>query len=135
MRAIVLGALLVATPCLAQTPSATPMGPPPAPQPAPMNVRTTGDLLALCSTPATDPRYPNAVGLCVGYESGVLDYHLADTWRNKRSRRICLPGQVPTRGTARSGFVTWASAHPEDADEPAVDGVMRYLMSAYPCRR
>ena len=132
-------AAMIAGPALAQTATLTPNAPPiPMAAPpihtfAPMNVRTTGDPVALCDTPNTDPAYPNAVGLCVGYGSGVLDYHLADTYRNKRARKVCVPKPPPTRGEARTAFIAWGQANPQYLAEPAVEGVMAFLIATYPC--
>ncbi len=112
--------------------TAAPPGEAASPPPA-FNVRTTRDLVGLCNTPTTDPSYPGAIGLCVGYGSGVLDYHLADTYGRKRARKVCLPQQPPTRGEARQMFVAWAQAHEQYMDEPAVEGVMRFLISTFPC--
>ncbi len=136
------GCLLVAAPAWAQSTPAPPAGEPagataaaPASPPPAFNVRTTSDLVKLCNTPTTDPSYPGAIGLCVGYGSGVLDYHLADTAGRKRARKVCVPAQPPTRGEARQMFVTWAKTHPQYMDEPAVDGVMRFLIATFPCRK
>lgn len=134
---VVVGLMALALPALAQT-SAPANAPPattsPAAPPA-SNVRTTSDLVALCNTPNTDPSYPGAIGLCVGYGSGVLDYHLADTAGRKRMRKVCMPSPPPTRGEARQMFVTWAQSNPQYMDEPAVDGVMRFLITSFPCRK
>lgn len=139
MRAILMAgftagaSLALSVPVVAQTP------PPPATQaakpPPPLNIRTTADLVALCDTPETDPDYPGAIGLCVGYGSGVLDYHLADTAQRRRARRVCVPTPAPTRGAARTLFIAWAHQHPQYMNAPAVDGVMRFLMTTYPCRK
>jgi hypothetical protein len=135
--ATALAGLVLTTPSFGQTPPAASAAPTPAPPmgPTPMNVRTTGDLLALCNTPDTDTHYPNAIGLCVGYMSGALDYHLADTYRNKRGRRVCLPATPPTRGEARRMFIAWAQEHPQSMDEWAVNGVMRFFIASFPCKR
>ena len=124
--------LLLAAPAWAQT--AAPAAPAAAATPPPaFNVRTLSDLVALCNTPETDPSYPGAIGLCVGYGSGVLDYHLADTARNRRMRKVCLPTPPPTRGEARKMFISWAQENPQYAESPAVYGVMRFFIATFPC--
>ena len=135
MRAIltVMGCLALSAPAFAQT--AQQPAAPPAKTPPPLNIRTTGDLVALCDTPESAPDYPGAIGLCVGYGSGVLDYHLADTQGRGRTRRVCVPTPEPTRGEARTMFIAWAHQHPQYMDEPAVDGVMRFLITTFPCRK
>ena len=131
--AVLGGCLLLAMPAWAP---ARAQGTAPAPAAAPppaFNVRTTGDLAALCNTSDTDPSYPGAIGLCVGYGSGVLDYHLADTSGRKRARKVCIPAQPPTRGEARRLFVAWVQNNQQYNDEPAVEGVMRFLIATFPC--
>lgn len=101
--------------------------------PAPANIRTTENLLDLCNTAQNEASYPARIGLCVGYFSGVLDYHLADTRGNRRTRKVCLPSAMPTRGEERADFVNWAQANRQYLDSPAVYGVMRFFISQYPC--
>ena len=71
----------------------------------------------------------------MGYGRGVLDYHLADTHGNRRARKVCLPAVMPTRGEERTAFISWAQDHPQYLDRPAVEGVMRFLIGQYPCRK
>ena len=136
----VIASLALTGSALAQTPAPSPgspaaAAPAPAPTPAASNITTTRDLVALCNTAETDPTYPGAIGLCVGYGSGVLAYHLADTRAHTRARKVCLPSPPPSRGEARRLFVAWAQSNDRYMDEPAVDGVMRFLITTYPCRR
>ena len=100
------------------------------------NINTFGDLMRICQTNRNDPEYTAAMGLCGGYVSGVLDYHLVDTgWAgNRRARRVCLPAERPTRFEAMQSLVSWDQSHQQYDEEPAADGVMRYFMQAYPCQ-
>lgn len=99
------------------------------------NISTFSDLVRLCTASRNDPNYPAAMGLCAGYISGALDYHLADTgWAgNRRNRRVCLPSERPTRMETLQSMVSWDESHRQYNSEPAVDGVMRYFMATYPC--
>jgi len=99
------------------------------------NIDTFGDLVRICQTTRDDTTYPTAMGLCAGYISGVLDYHLVDTgWSgNSHARRVCLPADRPTRFEAIQSLVSWDQSHQQFTNEPAADGVMRYFMRAYPC--
>ncbi|MBV8095767.1 MAG: hypothetical protein JOY71_30330 [Acetobacteraceae bacterium] len=102
--------------------------------PASYHIRTLQDVVNLCSTPSSDPSYAGAIGLCAGYLSGVIDYHLADTARaTGRTRRVCLPKTATTREQAVNGFVSWARLNSQYMAEPAVQGVMRYFINTYPC--
>lgn len=100
------------------------------------NINTLGDLMRICQTTRNDPNYAAAMGLCGGYVSGVLDYHLVDTgWSgNRHARRVCLPAEHPTRFEAMQSLVSWDQSHQQYDNQPAADGVMRYFMQAYPCQ-
>lgn len=103
--------------------------------PAALNIRTTRDLVNLCDTSDTDPGYPGAIGLCVGYGSGVIDYHFAENRARSRGRKVCLPSPPPTRGEARKMFIAWARTNQQYMDEPAVNGVMRFAITTFPCHK
>ena len=100
------------------------------------NINTFGDLVRICDTPRTDANYGPAMGLCGGYVSGVLDYHLVDTgWSgNRHGRRVCLPAERPTRFEAMQSLVSWDQSHQQYDQQPAADGVMRYFIATYPCQ-
>lgn len=100
------------------------------------NINSLGDLVRICQTTRDDTTYSTAMGLCAGYISGVLDYHLIDTgWSgNSHARRVCLPAERPTRFEAMQSLVSWDQSHQQYDQEPAADGVMRYFMQAYPCQ-
>ena len=124
--------IALALPAAAQTGNSATAGSQAAPPP--FEVQSTGDLVRLCGIPKTDPYHASAMGFCEGFGSGVLNYHLLDTsGANRRMRRVCFPQMVPTRQEAIAQFLTWAQAHPQYMDEPAPDGVMRFLMQSYPC--
>jgi len=100
------------------------------------NIGTFGDLMRICQTTRNDAAFPTAMGLCAGYISGVLDFHLVDTgWSgNRHARRVCLPAEHPTRLEAMQSLVSWNQSHQQYDNQPAADGVMRYFMQAYPCQ-
>ena len=100
------------------------------------NITTLGDLMRICQTTRDDTTYATAMGLCAGYISGVLDFHLVDTgWSgNRHARRVCLPTEHPTRFEAMQSLVSWDQSHQQYDQQPAADGVMRYFMQAYPCQ-
>ena len=141
MRVALTGLALV---MIAGTAAAQPSSGPPASAPAPSlqagkpayDINTLGDLVRLCSTDRNDTTFQTSMGLCAGYVSGVLDYHLVDTgWSGGvRNRRVCLPAERPTRFEAIQSLVAWDSSNERFNSEPAADGVMRYFMSTYPCR-
>jgi hypothetical protein len=142
MRCTILSCLAIlasAASASAQTaPGQASPNPPPtlqAKNPA-YDIRTFGDLVHLCSTERSDSSYPGAVGLCAGYISGVLDYHLVDTgWSgSRRLRRVCMPAEPVTRMETLQSLVSWDRSNQKYDEEPAAEGVMRYFMATYPCR-
>lgn len=140
MRVALTGLALV---MIAGTAAAQPSSGPPASSPAPSlqagkpayDISTFGDLVRLCSTDRNDATFQTSMGLCAGYISGALDYHLVDTgWSGGiRNRRVCLPAERPTRLQAIQSLVAWDSTNEHFNSEPAAEGVMRYFMSTYPC--
>ncbi len=98
------------------------------------NVRTTGDLVRLCSSQPSDPGYAEAMGWCHGYGRGALDYHRAATPPNA-SPLFCGPNPAPAWPEVLRRFIAWGGATPERAALPAVEGVFGFLIDTYPCPR
>lgn len=98
------------------------------------NVRTTGDLVRLCATATNDPQYLEALGWCHGYGRGALDYHRAAAPANA-APLFCPPTPTPGWDDVRRRFVTWGNANMPLAGTPAVEGVFRFLIDAFPCPR
>jgi len=96
-------------------------------------IETTRDLVAACSVPANDPSQAAALGLCAGYSGGVVDFYRANALAENQPLKVCLPTPTPTRAQAITRFVAWAANNGQYLDEPAVYGMMRFLMTTYPC--
>lgn len=105
-------------------------------QPVPGNTVepvSTGTLRNLCSTPSTDPNAATAVGFCRGFMIGVGQYHVGATGPGRSPPIFCLPTPTPTLEAVQAAFVIWAAGNPQYAAEKAVDGVLRFASTAYPC--
>jgi len=96
-------------------------------------VSNAADLIALCSIPADDPHYSNALGFCHGYLTG--SYHFYDSTEPVSSRLICSPQPTPRRADVMSAFVAWGRRHPEHMKDRAVDALFRFLAETYPCKK
>ena len=97
-------------------------------------VRTTGDLIRLCSASADDPLYPAARGFCLGYLDAAHDYHAALTAGKSFSPIACPEGEV-TRDQVVEVVVEWAGDNRNMLDrEGAMHGVMRAVAIEWPCR-
>jgi hypothetical protein len=96
--------------------------------------RTTSDLVAVCSTAATDPDHADAASFCNGFVIGTVSTQIAnDQVRRHGLPLFCLPEPGPTADTGTAEFVAWAKAHPDRMGDPAVDGLLRFVTETYPC--
>ena len=95
-------------------------------------VRTTGDLVDLCTTAPTDPMGTAALNFCDGFGVGV--YRVLDEMeRVHKHRAFCMPDPMPTRNEALASFVQWAKANPEELALTPQDGISVFLAKQYPC--
>jgi hypothetical protein len=100
---------------------------------ASFKAQSTKDLVALCSTNASDTYHEFSRGFCLGYIDGAWDYHLALTKGPKFDPLAC-PQPTVTRDQAMEVFLSWARANPgEYADESPVQAVMRSFSEEWPC--
>jgi len=103
---------------------------------AAFTLKTTRDLLDICTTPEGDAVHKEAVHYCVGFILGAVSYHnaLAD---NKNMKRLTCYPDTTTREDGARAFINWARAHQNDQklmDEPPVIGLMRSLNAQWPCK-
>lgn len=94
---------------------------------------TTGVLAALCSANAADPEGSTAIGYCRGFIVGVGQYHIEISRPGGIRPAFCLPTPTPTLDFVQTAFVTWVNANPQHAGDRAVDGLLRWASTAYPC--
>jgi hypothetical protein len=99
----------------------------------PFRIRDAQSLLDLCAADPADPLYDDAINFCHGFVSGAWQYHQAQANGPDGHRVVCPPEPQPTRTEAISLFVTWAKAHPEHMNEPAVEALFRFLVGKWPC--
>ena len=105
-----------------------------ATQPEDFMVRTTQDLIDLCSTPSDDPLYKEAIHFCHGYLVGAVHYYLASTSGPGMKSLVCFPEPRVPRTQAVQMFVDWAKAHPQYMGEFPVETEFRFLMETWPCK-
>ena len=97
-------------------------------------VRTTQDLLRLCTASESDPLYQAAIGFCHGFVTGTYHYYQASIASGEQTAFVCIPEPPPTRVEAIQRFVEWMKAHPHYLNERSVDSLFRFLATTYPCR-
>lgn len=129
LSALAAVCLLAATPVAARAETA------PAQQGRPIYRLTTfNDLVKICATPETDPEGDEALSLCSGYISGVLDDHRLETIAGTAKTRLCMAHAAPiTSATARE-MLAWARENARNGEEAAALGVIRYYAATYPCQ-
>ncbi|WP_424811904.1 Rap1a/Tai family immunity protein [Roseococcus sp. YIM B11640] len=93
---------------------------------------STATLANLCAA-APDGEGAMAVGYCRGFIIGAWQYHTEITRPGGAPAVFCLPDPAPTLDAAQSAFVAWVAANPGYGNDKAIDGLMRWAASAYPC--
>jgi hypothetical protein len=96
-------------------------------------LRTAGDLAALCTVDAADERHVAAIHMCHGFLVGVHQFHMAQHADGSEGI-YCLPdNDPPTRNEAAQEFAAWATQTLGAAGLPAVEGLVRWAASRFPC--
>jgi Ssp1 endopeptidase immunity protein Rap1a len=98
-------------------------------------VKTTADLIDLCSADPASDHYIAAIHFCEGFAVGAYQYYLAQAADDPSSQYVCVPNPPPTRNDAIVAFLAWAKAHPQFMGEAPVDALFRFLGETYPCSR
>jgi Rap1a immunity proteins len=97
-------------------------------------VRSTADLVEICSTPANDSLYIAAISFCHGYAVGAYQYYRATVSGPQGKPFVCVPADPPpTRTEGLQMFVAWARDNPQHMGEPAVETLFRWLTTTWPC--
>jgi hypothetical protein len=99
-------------------------------------LRTTGDLVELCSTAPSDPMGTAALNFCHGFTLGVYRVLTQETAAQRTGKLFCVPDALTTtRNQAIADFVQWAKATPNVLSQAPADGLTSYLISKFPCKR
>jgi len=98
-------------------------------------LRTTGDLVALCSATPPDPMMTAAVNFCHGFALGVFRVLDEENAARRVNRLFCVPDPTPSRTQILADFVQWARSTPGILDQRPADGLTSYLVKIFPCPR
>ncbi|MGH7873207.1 MAG: Rap1a/Tai family immunity protein [Candidatus Binatia bacterium] len=100
-------------------------------------VKTTQNLLNLCTVSASDPKSQQAIHFCHGYLVGAYHYHMAESAGPDGAKRLVCPPQSggPVRNEAIAMFVEWAKARPQYMKDPPVETEFRFLTEKWPCAK
>jgi hypothetical protein len=97
-------------------------------------LRTTGDLVELCSVAPSDPMGTAALNFCHGFALGVYRVLETENAARRMGKLFCLAEPMPTRNQALADFVQWAKATPEVMSQAPADGLTGYLTRKYTCK-
>jgi len=95
-------------------------------------IRSTEDLVAVCSTAPGAQDYATASAFCHGVLAGAYGYYDVATAAGKRF--VCAPDPAPKRSQVANEFVAWAKARPQYMSAHAIDTLFRFAAEKYPCR-
>ncbi len=96
-------------------------------------VRSTGDLVDLCTAAPSDPMGTAALNFCHGFGVGAYRV-LEELNRARKQPMFCMPDPMPTRNEAVASLIQWAKANPDQLNTAPQDGVAAFLSSQYPCQ-
>jgi hypothetical protein len=96
-------------------------------------VRSTADLVEICSTPANDSLYAAAISFCHGFGVGAYHYYHASVSGPTAKPFVCIPDPPPSRTEGMQMFVAWARENPQYMVEPPVETLFRWLVAKWPC--
>lgn len=98
-------------------------------------VKTTQNLLNLCTASSEDPQAREAIHFCHGYLVGAFHFHQAQVAENSELKLVCFPEPKPSRDQAIDLFISWARKHPEYRNEMPVETEFRFLTEKWPCKK
>ena len=96
-------------------------------------VKTTQNLINLCTASPQDPRYEEAVNFCQGYMVGAYHYYIAEHSKDPKNLFVCLPDPKPSRNEVVALFVAWAKANPQYMTDMPVESQLRFMSEKWPC--
>jgi Rap1a immunity proteins len=96
-------------------------------------VRTTGDLVELCTATPNNPIGTAAVNFCEGFAEGAVSVETQNMAAFRGPKLFCMPNPPPSRNEALNEFVNWARASPDRMAATSTDGLFRFLSERYPC--
>jgi hypothetical protein len=98
-------------------------------------LRTTGDLVDLCTSDQSDRLYTAAQNFCYGFVVGTYRTLAAvDQGLRPKAKWFCEPSPAPSRSQAIAAFVTWARFTTGVLALSPTDGMFKYLTTVDRCK-
>ena len=96
-------------------------------------VKTTRNLVNLCTASPQDARYEEAINFCQGYMVGAYHYSIAEHSKDPKNLFVCLPDPKPSRNEVVALFVAWAKVNPQYMTDMPVESQFRFMAEKWPC--
>jgi hypothetical protein len=98
------------------------------------DVRTVSDLAAVCDPQMRGVERLESIAYCQGFLTAAGQYHTSlHPAGGPRRPLFCVPNPAPSVAQSGLAFAAWARQNPQRANEPALDGLLRWAQSAYAC--
>jgi len=98
------------------------------------HVQTVTDLAAMCDPTTTGVVRLEAIAYCQGFLTSAGQYHALMNPPGRPVRPLfCVPNPGPTIAQSGIAFARWARENPSHANEPALDGMLRWAQASFPC--
>jgi Rap1a immunity proteins len=98
-------------------------------------VKTTRNLINLCTVSPQDKYYVEAIHFCHGYWVGAYHYFLAESSNDPNKSWVCFTEPEPSRNEAIALFIAWSKTHPQFMTEIPVETEFRFLAEKWPCKK
>lgn len=97
-------------------------------------IRTTTDLVRLCSVQESDPTFAAASHFCEGFMVGVFRVlEKRETTQSKKKMSFCRRARIPSRQEVITAFAAWAKDDRRRLALPANKEIASFLTRRYPC--
>ncbi|WP_191085425.1 Rap1a/Tai family immunity protein [Roseococcus microcysteis] len=97
----------------------------------PTHVETVRDLARMCDPQRGGVPRLEAIAYCQGYITAAVQFHQLT---RRGAPLFCVPGRGPSIAESGVGFAAWARDNRQYANEPALDGMLRWAQVSFPCR-
>ncbi len=98
------------------------------------HVRSVADLAAVCDPRVGGVARLESIAYCQGFLTSAGQYHALLYPTGRRGRpSFCMPSPGPSVAEGGLAFARWAHDNPAHAEEPALDGLLRWQQASFPC--
>lgn len=98
------------------------------------HVQTLAELAAVCDPATTGIPRLEAIAYCQGFLTSAGQYHALMNPPGRPVRPLfCVPNPGPSIAQSGIALARWARENPSYANEPALDGMLRWAQASFPC--